>query len=422
MKQKIPGIVFFLTVMLYGGFFSSDHPVIERTQPALDRAYEKNEALTLVNEIRDKMGMNTLDANEQLAAAAQAHAEYLVQNHVSTHTEIRGLPGFTGVHPVDRAFHAGYLSSQVTENLSTQQQSAKSSVDGLFSAIYHRFGFLDVGIDEMGVGVAQDSADTKNSAFVYNMGNSALNALCREPSFTGYGKYMYRVCKDPEHRIEAKRFKKAQNSSKWLNPKTIFYPYDGQEDVPPAFYRETPDPLPDFDVSGFPVSISFNDYFFHDVKLRAFKLYESNGKEIVYKRILSQKSDPNRHFTPYEFALFPLERLAYDTWYRASVVYLDKGREVTKIWTFHTRKPVEKLIRITQKEATVTLERGRGYWVYFVPLDAHDTLGTILFPEDVDITFVDNNTLRIMPFENRGRDFTIKSGNRTLHVKLKDPQ
>ena len=421
MKQRIFVVAFLSAVMLYGGFFSTDHQVIERTHPAMDQAYEKSEALTLVNEIREKIGMNTLDLNEQLAQAAQAHAAYLVRNHVSTHDEIPGFPGFTGVHPVDRAFHAGYLSSQVTENLSTQHQDAKSSVDGLFSAIYHRFGFLDVGIDEMGVGVAQDISHTKNSAFVYDMGNSALNALCGEPSFTGYGKYMYRVCKDPEHRIEARRFKKAQSSSKWLNPKIVFYPYDGQEDVPPAFYSEIPDPLPDFEVSGFPVSVTFNDHFFHEVKLRSFRLYDANGREIAYKRLLTHKSDPNRRLSQYEFAFFPLKRLAYDTRYRARITYEDKGMEVEKSWSFHTRKPLEKLIRITEKETTVTLERGKGYWVYFVPLDGHDILGNILFPEDIDITFVDNNTLRIVPFE-KSRDFTIRSGKRILHVNLKDPQ
>jgi len=408
------------STLLYGGFFGSEQKVVVRTQPAMDVAYEKHEAFSLVNEVREALGMNTLMENLQLVQAAQAHAEYLVKNRSSAHTEVEGLPGFTGVHPYERAFHAGYLSTFVTENLSTQNKDAKSSVDGLFSAIYHRFGFLNVGIDEMGVGAAQQYTDTKNSAFVYEMGNSELNALCREPSFQGSGRYMYHVCKDPLHRIASKRFEKAQNSSKWMNPKVIFYPYDGEEEVPPAFYSEIPDPLPDYEVSGFPVSVTFNDYFFHKVKLRSFKLFQGSSTKPVPARLLSKQNDPNGRFSRFEFALFPLERLAYDTKYRAQISYIYKGREVSKSWHFHTKKPLEKLIYIRKKEATITLTRGRGYWLYFVPMDGHDTLSDILFPEDIDIAFIDNNTLRISPMGEKSSDFTLRSGKRTLHVKVVD--
>lgn len=413
--------LFFGSSLLYGGFFSDEKKVVVRTQPAMDIAYEKSEAFSLVNQVREALGMNTLMANGQLAKAAQAHAEYLVKNRSSAHTEVEGLPGFTGVHPADRAFHTGYLSAFVIENLSTQNKDAKSSVDGLFSAIYHRFGFLDVGIDEMGVGVAQQYSDTKNSAFVYVMGNSELNALCHEPSFRGSGRYIYHACKDPEHRIASKSFEKAQNSSKWMNPKVIFYPYDGEEEVPPAFYSEVPDPLPDYEVSGFPVSVTFNDYFFHKVKLRSFKLFRGDGSEVTKTRLLSGKNDPNRRFSKFEFALFPLERLAYDTDYRAQISYIYKGREVTKSWHFHTTKPLEKLIYIKEKEATVKLVRGKGYWLYFVPMDGHDTLSDILFPEEVDMAFIDNNTLRISPLGEEVDDFTLRSGRRTLHVEVVDP-
>lgn len=122
----------------------------------IDLNYEKSEALHLLNEIRESMGMNTLVHNDYLALAAQAHASYLVRNDVTSHNEIPGLLGFTGRTPADRALKAGYLSTQVSENLSTKNRDSQSSIDGLFSAIYHRFGFLDVGIDEIGVGAMQD--------------------------------------------------------------------------------------------------------------------------------------------------------------------------------------------------------------------------------------------------------------------------
>ncbi len=61
-------------------------------------------------------------------------------------------------------------------------------MDGLFSAIYHRFAFLSPGIDEIGVGVTQNEQDSDKSAFVYVMGNSELNRLCSFKSFKGAGK------------------------------------------------------------------------------------------------------------------------------------------------------------------------------------------------------------------------------------------
>jgi len=408
-----------MTYLLQAGFFFSEKKPVTRLNPPMDIAYEKSEAFNLLNEIREAMGMNTLLYNERLAQAAQAHADYLVANHASSHDEIEGLKGFTGAKPVDRAWRAGYHSSQVTENLSTQNQSAKASIDGLFGAIYHRFGFLDVSIDEAGVGVAQNMNDTKNSAFVYVMGNSALNALCQDAPFKGYGHYMYHVCKDMEHRISQKRFTKAKNSSAWLNPKIILYPYDGQEDVPPAFYSEIPDPLPDYEVSGFPVSVIFNDYFFEKVKLQSFVLFDENGKEVSPVRILDMKHDPHHRFTANEFALFPLKRLKYNTRYHAQIIYVEKGREISREWYFRTKNPKEKLFRITERETTVEIEREKSYLLYLVPLDGHDIVKDVVFPDDIDLSFVDNNTLRVTAMSKESDDFTLKCGRRIIHVKVK---
>ena len=72
------------------------------------------------------------------------------------------------------------------------------------------------------------------------MGNSHIERLCHEKSFSGIGKYYYKICKNETHRISEKAFKQAQVSNKRYNPEIIVYPYDGQTDVPPAFYDESP--------------------------------------------------------------------------------------------------------------------------------------------------------------------------------------
>jgi hypothetical protein len=393
--------------------------VVERKALPMDISYETMEARTYLNSIREIINMQRLAENKQLKTASQAHADYLVLNDESAHEEIIGHKNFTGITPVERAFHAGYASSQVSENLSKNNYNAHSSIDGLLSAIYHRFGFLNPGIDQIGVGVMQDTKDSDKSAFVYLMGNSALNRLCTGSSFSGSGKYIYRVCKKSEHRIREKEFYKALQYSKQNSPKIIFYPYDGEEEVPPAFYSEVPDPLPDYEVSGFPVSVEFNDHFFKNVTLHSFKLYVEGGEEVRDVRLMDKSSDPHQKFTANQYALFPLQRLEYNQKYRAEVTYVLKGKKEILIWYFHTQKPTEEFHLITQKEETISIDHGKSHIVYFRPHDPHDIIKNIQFPTDIDISFLDNNTIKITLMSDEINAFDITSDTRRLHVEVK---
>lgn len=384
----------------------------------MDLAYEKSEALSLLNSIREAMSMQLLQKNNNLQKAAQAHADYLVVNDESTHNEIEGHKGFIGTRAVDRAFASGYRSSHVIENLSTKNVNAKSSINGLFSAIYHRFSFLALGIDEIGVGIQQDQKHTAQSAFVYNMGNSEINRLCVGESFGGHGKYVYGVCEDKTHRIGAKKFHTALNHAKQYNPKIIVYPHDGQKEVPPAFYDEVPDPLPSHEVSGFPVSIEFNDYFFDDVILHSFKLYGENGEEISEVQMMDKQTDPHYMFTKHQYALFPLKRLAYDTDYRVEVVYSSKGKEAKKVWRFKTETPQEILHVVKEREEHVNIKHGKSYVIYFEPMDEHEMMNNIQFPNDVYIEFLDNHTIKMTLMTDDLDSFDIISDTRILHVEV----
>lgn len=381
-------------------------------------AYERAEAESYLNSIRNQMQMIRLRHNDQLDVAAQAHATYLVQNNAFSHNEIEGYENFTGVHPYDRAFKAGYHTSMVSENLSTKNKNSHRSLNGLFSAIYHRFAFLDPSMDELGIGITQDKQITKNSAFVYVMGNQEIDHLCRGKSFHGTGKYIYHVCKEREHRIEKGNFNQALDRNRRDNPKIIVYPYDGQVEVPPAFYEEIPDPLPDYEVSGFPISVIFNEYFFEVVALHSFKLFTLAGKEVSDVRLMGQINDPNKKFTDKQYALFPLKRLAYDSTYRAEIIYEIKGEQHTLSWTFHTKKLAEKLHIVTQKEESVTLKSGESHIVYFRPRHGGDFLTNVLFPSHVDVAFIDNNTIRITVNDPSLDRFDIRSKKWVLHVKM----
>jgi uncharacterized protein YkwD len=393
-------------------------PRIVKHQPMEDIRYELSNAFERLNLIREAMGMPIMQESEPLRKAAQAHADYLVAHHLSTHFEESSRSGFSGAKPVDRALRGGYSARFVGENLSTKSKNARESVDGLFSAIYHRFGFLNLAFDEVGIGITQDPNDAHNSAFVYLMGNSEVSRLCGTKNFRGAGRYVQGACADTHHRIEAKAYQRARSEIKSRNPKIVLYPYDGQTDVPPAFYDEDPDPLPNYDVSGFPVTVEFNDRYFRKVELVSFRLYEQGGREVKSVRLLDKHNDPQHELTRRQFALMPLERLKYATTYRAEVTYRHKRKTNTIAWSFTTRKPTETLKVLRQKDTTISLRPGRDYWLYFVPQDGHDVLGTMRFPGDLYFEFVDQNTIRIVLGPERTRGFEIVGSGRRVRIEI----
>lgn len=400
------------------GNTSTQKDVLLRTILPMDTEYEKVAARSHLNAIREAMQLNTLQQHDLLNIAAQGHADYLVANNESSHYQIEGHKQFMGVKPVDRTLAANYDSTHVSENLSTHTYDAQSSIDGLFSAIYHRFGFLSLSIDEIGVGTTQDKANTANSAFVYVMGNSVMQRLCRDKSFLGSGRYYYNICKDGEHRIGQKAFLKAQNENKRYNPKIVLYPYNAQTEVPPVFYDESPDPLPEHEVSGFPISVEFNDYYFKEVTVHTFKLFDAQDNEVQDVLFMDKDNDPHQRFTNKQFTLFPLKRLDYNAEYKAQIDYSHEGKPHTISWQFKTKKPTEELHIIKTKDATVQLNKGKSHILYFPPFNAHDLFRHIQFPADVDITFIDHNTLKLTVIDESLDDFTIKSKNRTIQVEM----
>ena len=379
---------------------------------------KKSTAYAKLNDIRRKAGLVPLRRNKLLDKAAQAHADYLVANQKSSHFEHKGAPKFTGARPQDRAIYAGYPIRFVSENFSMQTCDPKASINGLFSAIYHRFSFLSPSIDEVGLGYAVDRRDKLNGAFVYLMGNSRLARLCRIKSFLDSGRYYYNLCKHKAHRIGMKRFDRAQRSIKCRAPAIIVYPYDRQSDVPPVFYDESPDPLPDSEVSGYPISVEFNDCYFRKVSVVSFKLFEGDNHEVRNVRLIRRKNDPNKRFTAFQFALFPMRRLKFATHYRAEISYKAQGKTNTLAWNFSTAKPPFKLCRIADTERTLRLKSAKSYTLYFPPRNAHDLLRHVRYPLGVGITFFDRNTLILSLPRNAPRHFTIEGGDRRVHISV----
>jgi len=394
----------------------SPKEVMVRKSLPMDVSYEMNNALRYLNSIRTDMGMEKLELNEQLSTAAKAHAGYIVVNNISSHFEEEGKRKYTGKKPHERAFATGYLSRQVSENFSTSQHTGKASIDSLMSAIYHRFGFLSTAINEVGVGIFEDEFDSDKNAFVYLMGNSNFDKLCMEKSFRGSGKY-YKACKDEDHRMGGKEYEGVVNYAKQNNPKMIVYPYDGQRDVPPAFYAEDPDPLPSYDVSGFPISVEFNDYYIKDITFVSFTLYDREELPVKVQH-MDKESDLHQRFSSEQFALFPLKRLDYNAQYTAEFVYRHKDEMHTKRWSFYTKRIQEEFHIVDKLYDELDIELKKSYVIYFPPVDAHDLLTNLQFPQGVDIVFLDHNTIKVTVMSDEIEEFIIDTGTKKLHLKV----
>ena len=388
-------------------------------------ADEKTDAFNMVNEYRQKAGMINFKSNSYLDKAAYNHSHYSAINRVYGHYEDSSFPAFTGVTPTDRAYYARYLSS-VAENYSLgtlPSYDYKGSVSGLFSAIYHRFGFLSFGLDEMGSGVDKND---QYAFYTYDMGNSMMNSLCSGKSYDGYGEYYLGVCKDPNFKISKDSYDNANNFIKKQNSSIVIWPPKDSNFTDPAFFDEIPDPLPNQSVSGYPVSISFNDYYIQDEVLKSFTLKDYETNSSIETKYMDKYNDPNDEFTKNEFAIFPLQRLKWGDVYQASVVYEVDGDEHTLTWCYETKDYPYKRYTITSN-TTLNVMSNTKYMLYIKPQNDTDVIsgfGTQSYipTSQYEIDFIDQNTLYFKTTSSDG-DIDISLNNNiniTLQISNSD--
>ena len=352
--------------------------------------------LDYLNTLRQKTGLKPFAQQKQLQTAAKNHSDYMQSNHVSGHYEDSGDEGFTGIRPVNRVLYAGYPARYVLENVSSGTPTVEESVDGLFSAIYHRFGFLSPLVDEIGIGISPDER-----FYTYDMGNSTVADLCLHGTYET-GDYYTGVCADASRRIESDTYLNAVNGLKEDAPDLIVWPTADSTDIPPVFYEESPDPLPSHSVTGYPVSVEFNDAKFSEPPtLRLFSLEDASGSTVRKLVLMDKDNDPNHEFSGYQFALFPKNRLEWGSMYFAKLTYGYDGSVRTKRWCFSTRslrKWAERVYRIEdERDAALEVVSGVRYAVYVVPEDTNDRLGRVSYSYDTSISFdfIDQNTFTI---------------------------
>jgi len=384
--------------------------------------------LNLLNKIRAESGLQPLSMSETLTLSAQNHAAYISRHnlpaqHIEDETQF--YAGFTGKTPVERALHSGYKSRLVAENVSSGQTSYQESIDGLMSAVYHRLVFLNPVYNE--IGLARVPYARHNYIFTYLLGNRLYNQMCHSGAALSQERFYTGIC-EPNFPVDARLFETTGKVLLKDTPDVVIWPPEGASQVMPVFYEESPDPLPDVSVSGYPVSVQFNTLKLPGARLLSMDLFDFHtGQKINNVRLLNRDNDPNQLLRENEYVLFPMQRLKNDNTYQVTIHYASEHQKYTKSWQFKTRplSSLEHVYTINENDKTITIPYGLNKFVLFFPpnssypsFDAyHIKYSQGMSPQ---INFIDQNTLEVAlsPIKNSEMLLTL-SDQRQLKIQVR---
>lgn len=376
-----------------------------------------SDAVSYLNEYRRGSGLSGLKQNQILSQAAKNHAEYSAQNEYMGHDETAGRAKFSGADPVSRAIAVGYKSRHILENIA-YKNDFKEAVDGLFSAIYHRFAFLNLSIDEVGYALASKD---KFNAFVFEMGNSRLSAFCaRGASDTGAGRFYTNVCADKNLKIKDAKFDNFIGSSK------PFVKFPGSTAVTPYFSGEIPDPFPECKITANPVSIEFNANA-GEVKFKDFEIFK-DGRKLQNLHVITSKNDVNSKFSKGQFAVFSREVFDFGAQYEAVFSYeqanaQSTGAQVKQIkWSFKTKTPQNPYFDARDGDV-LGVDAGKTYEIFFRPKDCNDLMTRYVYSvsgfAEAQIKQSGTNTLSVKLKGLAGDTLSITAGGMSVKVRLK---
>ena len=342
--------------------------------------------LEQVNKIRSTAGLSLFSKDDKLEEAAINHSLYLVENKVAGHYENSNNSKYTGYAPLDRTAYAGYNNSIVGEVVTNinglPDVNSKKPLELLMSAIYHRLALLSFKYSNIGIGVATSK---ELSSYVYDLGMSQVVSYC--DSDLDFKSGYVDVCLYNNKLLDSSIY----DYNKINNEFMVVYPYDGQLDADCVFYEEDPDPLPLCNVSGYPISISFNDSKVKSVELKDFTLLENGVSDVKEMTVLSNDNDKKIDKNTYVF--FPLKRLKYDTKYVAIVKYIIQGLEYTHSWQFKTKSVGYPVVNEMK-----TLLTDHVYVIYEEPNVCNNNYDYAVTRTDtIMLDFLDSDTIIIKP-------------------------
>lgn len=391
-------------------------PVTKPLTSSMVEAQER-EAMLYLNRIRQSVQLTPLQYQVALSNAARHHANYSSLNNLQSHEEKPSLPGFSGQTPTDRAFNAGY-QSPVAEVIAYNHHRPHPFIDDLMSAIYHRLSLLDMTKDQIGVGIAGNGQGSVNSSLTALLGNHTLNTLCQSPHSPKPGTYYYQdVCQN-DRPISKRDYDKASSQVAKQNPKFIVWPKP-EGNVSPVFYEESPDPLPECNVSGYPVHLQINPIYAGRIEFlnETFKVFEQKNGEmipIVPETIFDNQSNPvtamktsKAHLKASSekdrwIAFFPKHRLNWNSRYQAEIQYKEDGQHKTQRWQFTTQNQPGLVTFSADKgqKQTLNIKKGQTYTLYFPPSQCKMASTIVMrkqIPKSIDVSsrFIDGETIQV---------------------------
>jgi uncharacterized protein YkwD len=248
---------------------------------------------------RQQAGLPALRRNSTIDRAAAAHANYQQANNLVTHDETPGQPGYTGATSMQRLQAAGvplnpagFSDGEVIA--ASSDKDGFSAAEGLMAAIYHRFVILQPVFDEAGAGTA-----VRSGGYTW----LDVNFIFNQPVTTQTGRL-------------------------------ILWPYPQQKNVIVNFFsdQESPDPVPQSDEVGYPVSVHAD--IGATVLVDSFTI-RPTGEAPLATRLLESATDTE---TPHSAAaIIPLLPLRAATNYDVEFIGTVDGVAVNRQWSFMTR-------------------------------------------------------------------------------------
>ena len=251
---------------------------------------------------RQQMGLAVLARNTLIDKAASNHSNYQALNDTITHDEVAGKRGFTGVSVLNRLQAAQYQfpasNYAYGEVISaTADTNGVSAAEDLITAIYHRFVVFEPKFLETGAASA-----TAGSGYTYFTTDFATRTL--DQGGLGAGRM-------------------------------VTYPFKDQQNLPVVFYsdQEQPDPVPDRNEVGYPVSVHAD--ITSVLTVQSFTISPHGGAALTTK-LLRYGTDPEIN-RPSVAAIIPLAVLQAQSVYDVRFVGSVDGVPVTLAWSFKTR-------------------------------------------------------------------------------------
>jgi uncharacterized protein YkwD len=278
---------------------SGGTPTPEPGAPALTGNIA-TDGLNWINFRRSQAGIEQLSRNSLIDQAAVGHSNYQKSNNLVTHVQTAGNPGFTGAALSDRLAQAGYVFNLNASRAYGEVISATSNKSGVYmaeeliTAIYHRFVMFEPMFKELGSGSA-----TTSNGYTYFTTDFAAN--------NGFGTGISGI---------------------------IVWPYSGQTSVTPNFLSdyESPDPVPDLNEVGYPVSVHAN--INATLTVQTFTI-QPRGGSVLNVKLLAHATDAE---TPVSAAaIVPLAPLKAATVYDVAFAGAVNGVAVTRNWSFTTK-------------------------------------------------------------------------------------